>query len=180
MPGGPTVDRGDHLADPMPRASSRAAIADGGPRGSSGAANRSRAGLRPVVEGQTGADHPATTHGAYSMTKSDGIARRARNEKRRILDRLQLRQRDLDPIGVSYLDHYAKLRARIDAIDAYVDEHGLVRADGEPQPVMRLYVALQNSARLALGRLEGHLKARAPEPGEALRAYLDHAYPDVE
>ena len=41
--------------------------------------------------------------------------------------------------------------------DAYIEEHGRWRADGEPQPVMRLYVSLVNSARLCLGRLEEHL-----------------------
>jgi hypothetical protein len=50
--------------------------------------------------------------------------------------------------------------AKVDLIDRYVDEQGLIREGGEPQPVLRLYVALQNSARLALTRLEAHLTER--------------------
>lgn len=114
----------------------------------------------------------AAKHDGYGSTKNDEIARRARNEKRRLLDRLGLRQRDLDPVGVAYLDHYAKLRARLDSVDAYLDEHGLIRADGEPQPVLRFYVSLANSARLALAKLEGHLRERKIDPGEELRRYL--------
>jgi hypothetical protein len=114
----------------------------------------------------------ASKHDGYGSTRNDEIRRRAGNEKRRLLDRLGLRQRDLDPIGLAYLDHYATLRARLDAIDAYLDEHGLIRPDGEPQPVLRLYAALTNSARLGLAKLEGHLRERKVDPNEELRRYL--------
>jgi hypothetical protein len=100
-------------------------------------------------------------HGAYAERR---IRPQARAHRRRVLRRLRLSPRDLDPFGKGYLDAYCRLLAKIEAIDAYIEEHGLVRDDGEPQPVMRLYVALQNSARLALARLEDHLQRRLDDP----------------
>jgi hypothetical protein len=84
-----------------------------------------------------------------------------------------LRAGDLDPIGRAYLDQYARVQAKLDLADAYLGEHGMIRSDGEPQPIMRLYVSLANSARLALARLEDHLRVRRQDPGAALAAYLD-------
>jgi hypothetical protein len=89
-----------------------------------------------------------------------------------VLRQLRLSPRDLDAIGRGYLDAYVTLRAKVDAIDAYVDEHGLIRPDGEPQPVLKLYVSLQNSARLALARLEQHVRVRRSDPIEDLQTYL--------
>jgi hypothetical protein len=77
-----------------------------------------------------------------------------------VLRQLRLRSRDLDPVGRGYLDAYVRLWAKLDLIDGYVAEHGVIREDGEPQPVMSLYVSLHNSARLALQRLEAHLVRR--------------------
>ena len=82
---------------------------------------------------------------------------------------LRLRAGDLSPIGKGYLDAYVRLRAKIELIDDYLGEHGLIREDGSVQPVMGLYVSLQNAARLALGRLEQHLQQNhGPDPLEAL------------
>lgn len=98
-----------------------------------------------------------TKHGAASETQ---IRPRARNHRRRVLRQLRLRPRDLDPIGLGYLDAYVRLQAKLDAIDAYVAEHGLIRGDGELQPCMKAYATFSNSARLALQRLESHLTDR--------------------
>jgi hypothetical protein len=62
------------------------------------------------------------------------------------------------------LDQYVRIIGKIDLIDRYLAEYGVLRPDGEPQPAMRLYVALQNSARLSLVRLEDHLRKRGIEP----------------
>ena len=72
----------------------------------------------------------------------------------------------LDPIGRAYLDQFCRLTAKVDLIDAYVAEHGLLHEDGEPQPALKLYGTLMNSARLALYRLEAHLEqaSRDPQP----------------
>lgn len=104
----------------------------------------------------------ALRHGAFSERQIRPVAARHR---RNVLRQLQLHVRDLDPIGKGYLDSYIRLRAKLEAIDLYVDEHGLIREDGEPQPVLRLYVSLQNSARLALQRLEQHLGSRVELDG---------------
>lgn len=112
----------------------------------------------------------ALKHGA---TSDDRIAPVARNHRRRVLRQLGLSPRDLDPIGRGYLDGYCRTIAKVEAIDAYLGEHGLMRPDGDPQPVLKLYVSLVNSARLALARLEAHVRGRRHDPQAALAAYLD-------
>ena len=94
-------------------------------------------------------------HGATSERQ---IRPLARAHRRRVLRQMRLRAGDVDPIGRAHLDAYVRLQAKVDLIDRYVEEHGMILPDGEPQPVMRLYVSLQNSARLALQRLEQHLR----------------------
>lgn len=89
-----------------------------------------------------------------------------------------MRTADLSPIGKGYLDQYVALRAKIDLIDAHVAERGLLREDGEPQPALKLYVALQNSARLALARLEEHVRARQSDPVVDLHRYLEAKHRD--
>jgi hypothetical protein len=65
-----------------------------------------------------------------------------------------------------------RLTAKLDLIDGYCIEHGLLRLDGEPQPALRLYVSIANSARLALVRLEQRMTACVPieEPLAILEA----------
>lgn len=101
------------------------------------------------------ANQNATKSGVDSQSR---IRPLARAHRRRVLRQLRLRASDLDPIGKAHLDAYAAIRSKLDLIDAYIDTHGLLRDDGEPQPALKLYVALQNSARLALTRLEEHFK----------------------
>lgn len=95
-----------------------------------------------------------------------------RNHRRRILRQLGLSPRDLDPIARGYLDLFCRLSAKIDLIDRYVAEHGLLTADGEPQVALSLYVSLANSARLALARLEAHLQTSRSDPNRVLIDYL--------
>ena len=64
-----------------------------------------------------------------------------------------------------------RLTAKLDLIDCYCAEHGLLRLDGEPQPALRLYVSIANSARLALARLEERMTIS--EPGVAPLAILE-------
>jgi hypothetical protein len=109
----------------------------------------------------------ALRHGSSSERQ---IRPLARNHRRRVLRQIRLRASDLDPVGKAYLEHYVRLTAKIELIDRYVDEHGLLRDDGEPQPAMRLYVSLHNSARLALQRLEQHLAERGVDVASALAA----------
>lgn len=116
-----------------------------------------------------------TTHGAHSENRIRPIAR---SHRRRVLRQLQLSPRDLDAIGRGHLDLYVRLVSKVDLIDRYIAEHGLLRSDGEPQPALRLYVSLANSARLALVRLEAHMdNTRRKSP---LDDYLDANYSEEE
>jgi len=111
----------------------------------------------------------AVKHGA---TSDDRIRPLARGHRRRVLRQLGLRAGDLDPLGRGYLDAYVRLVAKIDLLDAFYEEHGFLKPSGEPQESTRFYVSLANSARLALARLEGHLRERKVDPNEELRRYL--------
>jgi len=133
---------------------------------------RSLANLRPATVG----NQLARKHGAASEAQIRPVAA---NHRRRVLRQLRLRAGDLDPIGRGYLDLYCRTIAKVGTIDAYVGERGLIRADGEPQPCLRLYTTLVNSARLALARLEQHVRARTTDPVADVQAWLD-ALPDDE
>jgi hypothetical protein len=111
----------------------------------------------------------ARTHGATSEAQ---IRPLAANHRRRVLRRLGLSARDLSPLARGFLDLYCRLSAKVDQIDRYIGEHGLIRPDGEPQPVMKVYVSLCNSQRLSLQRLEDAVKAIRRSPGDELAAYL--------
>jgi hypothetical protein len=103
------------------------------------------------------------THGATSERQ---IRPRAANHRRRVLRQLRLRAGDLDAVGLAYLDSYVRLIAKVDLVDTFLDENPMIRADGSLQPCMALYVSLVNSSRLALVRLEDHLRGRqlGPDP----------------
>ena len=103
----------------------------------------------------------ALHHGARSERQ---IRPRAATHRRRVLRQLRLRASEVDPIGRGYLDAYCRLRSKIDLLDLYLEEHGLLLPSGEPQPCLKLYASLHNSARLALGRLEDHLRQHGVEP----------------
>jgi hypothetical protein len=113
----------------------------------------------------------AAKHGAQA-TKSDQIATRAANQKRRLLRQIGTRESALSPTARGYLALLARLLAKLDSVDAYLDEHGLIREGGEPQPVLKLYVSLVNSARLTMQRLEDHL-ADLDGGGDALAAIVE-------
>jgi hypothetical protein len=107
----------------------------------------------------------ARKHGA---TSADRIAPLARNQKRRVLRRIGFSARDLDALARGYLDLYCRLAAKIELADRYIEEHGLLRADGTPQPVLATYTSWVNAARLALTRLEQHLRGRENAPALAV------------
>ena len=97
----------------------------------------------PFAEGNTA----ALTHGATSETRIRPVAR---NHRRRVLRQLGLRAGELDPLARGYLDLYSRTVAKVELLDAHFAEHGLLKADGEPQggnEVLRR--SLVNSARLA-------------------------------
>ena len=120
----------------------------------------------------------ALRHGA---TTERHIRPLAANQKRRVLRQIGLSARDLDAIARGYLDLYVRLAAKIELADRYIEENGLLRADGTPQPVLATYTSWINAARLALGRLEEHLRARRDAPPlAALQAHIASTYGERE
>jgi hypothetical protein len=109
----------------------------------------------PFEKGNTA----ALVHGA---TSERTVAPLARNYRRRMLRRLRLSPGDLDSVGKGYLDLYCRTAAKLDLLDAYFAEHGLLKEDGDPQPATRLYVQLVTATRTSLVRLEDHLRSRDP------------------
>ena len=135
--------------------------------------SRSLANLRPAPPFAPG-NQAAVTHGANSERQ---IRPRAAIQKRRFLRQIGLRQSDLDPIGVGLLDNWARAQAKLDVLDAYAAEHGFIDRRGKPRGFAAVYVSLLNSARLALSRLDDHLRDRERVPaGETLEGYLAKTY----
>ena len=125
------------------------------------------------MTGGTPGNLNSSTHGAYSETRIRPIAR---NRKRRFLARAGLRASELSAVTLARLNGWARLEAKVELIDRHVNEHGLIRADGELEGVMRAYVSLENSARLALTKLEEALRAERGKREESLGEYLERAY----
>jgi hypothetical protein len=97
-------------------------------------------------------------------------------EKRRLLRRIGLLQRDLDSLGRAYLANRARAAAALHLMDEHAQEHGWLKPDGEPRGFARLYVAMLNSERLALGKPHDHLHAKRSR--SALDTYLGSEYED--
>jgi hypothetical protein len=115
----------------------------------------------------------AIRHGLHALTTDDQIRPAARNQKRRLLRQIGTRASDLDPVAKGYVNLLARVLAKIDVADDYVERHGMLRADGEPQPVMKLYVSLVNSARLTMARLEDHLRAHGDDPDGGIARLIE-------
>jgi hypothetical protein len=107
--------------------------------------------------GFTKGNQLSVTHGADSDARIRPLAARHR---RTVLRRLGLSPKDLDAVGRAYLDQFVRLTAKLDLLDRWLAENGLLRADGEPQPALRLYPTLANSARATLAKLEDHVQRR--------------------
>ena len=117
----------------------------------------------------------ALKHGATSERQIVPVAAR---QKRRLLRQIGLRQSDLDGIGRGLLANWARAAAALALMDAFASEHGWLDAKGEPRGFARLYVSMLNAERLALAKLEDHVRARHRDAGAALRDYLAATYGD--
>lgn len=116
----------------------------------------------------TGTNGAWTTHGARSEAQ---IRPRARTAKQRLLRQVGLSAAQLDGVARGYLDNWARAQAKVELMDRYLEQRGLVDQDGNLPGFMATYFAALNSARLALSKLEGHLKARSPE--DPFAQYID-------
>jgi hypothetical protein len=128
-----------------------------------------------VLRRDSSGDDMAVTHGAYSEGRSNQRAKTLANWWR---NRSGIRAGELTGTQAALLRQWSTTTAKAELIDAYIAEHGLMRADGTPQPAMQLYVALVNSARHALTKLQQSLGNR-PRRDE-LADYLAANYGDDE
>jgi hypothetical protein len=101
----------------------------------------------------------STKHGARSEAQIRPVARA---QRRRFLRQMGLRASDLEGLGLALLDNWARAQAKVVLLDAYFDRAGFLDEEGEPVPATRIYFTALNTARLALVRLDDHLKARDP------------------
>jgi hypothetical protein len=115
----------------------------------------------------------ALKHGATSPTE---IAVKTTNVRRRFLTRKGLRVGDLDAVGVARLDGWARAQAKAELLDRYFAAHGLLDEQGAPRPAAAIYFTALNSTRLALNKLEDHLRTRVRTPTADLEAYLATTY----
>jgi hypothetical protein len=100
----------------------------------------------------------ASTHRATSDVAVRAVAT---SQKRRFLRQIGLRQADLEGIGLALLDSWARAQAKVELLDEHFVECGLLDDAGEPRPATRIYFTALNSARLALVRLQEHLRDRS-------------------
>jgi hypothetical protein len=98
-----------------------------------------------------------TNHGGYSAHQIKPIAQAV---KRRFLRQNGLKIGDLSGVQLAYLDTYARCMAKVQLIDVHVGARGerMLSNGGEPDPAMKLYVSLFNSARLSMAKLEESLQ----------------------
>ncbi len=112
-------------------------------------------------------------HGAASPTE---IAVKATNVRRRFLTRKGLKVSDLDAIGMARLDNWTRAQSKAELLDRYFAQRGFLDEGGIPQPATAIYFTALNSARLALTKLEEHLRSTVRPPGADLDAYLATTY----
>jgi hypothetical protein len=113
------------------------------------------------------------THGAHSPAR---IAPVARAQRRRFLRQTGLRASDLEGLGLALLDNWARAQAKVALLDDHFAEVGFLDEDGEPVPATKVYFTALNTARLALTRLNEHMRERTRQPGAALAEYLEASY----
>ena len=108
----------------------------------------------------------ALTHGSTSERRVKPLAT---VQKRRFLRQNNLRKSDLDGIGLALLDTYSRAASKVELLDLYFAERGLLEEDGKPQPALAVYFVALNSATRSLKALREHLRQRAEvDPFETL------------
>jgi hypothetical protein len=129
----------------------------------------SRCGCRRCV-GFTVGNSDAVTHGAHSERVVRPLAT---VQKRRFLRQNGLRKADVDGIGLALLDAWARAQAKVELLDLWYADHGVLDSEGKPQPSLAIYFTALAAATKTLARLHDHLRQRAEvDPFEALSAHV--------
>lgn len=123
-------------------------------------------------EAQDQRQNAALKHGLRSERK---IRPLARSKKRAFLRRNGLLASQLDGPALANLNRWSRLEAMADLGHRYLDEHGLIREDGEGQPILKFLISVENSGRLAMRELQASLGRHRGED-VSLEAYLDEHY----
>jgi hypothetical protein len=89
-------------------------------------------------------------HGAHSST---ALAPRITSVRRAVCARMKVRQSELTWVAREQLDLYCRSRAKLLALDGYLERVPLINEDGEVAGCMKLYVAILNSNMRALEAL---------------------------
>jgi hypothetical protein len=99
-------------------------------------------------------------HGAQSHAH---LAPLIVSTKKSLLARMGMRQRDLSWSGRELLEAYCCSKAKVVAIDQWLEVNPLIDASGNPAPVMRLYIAALNTSVRTLEALRGVIASMARE-----------------
>ena len=102
----------------------------------------------------------ATRHGAQSGAH---LAPLIVSMKKSLLARMGLRPRDLTWSGRELLDIYCCSRAKVTAIDQWLEVNPMIDADGNVGGAMKLYIAALNTSVRTLEGLRGVIEAQARE-----------------
>jgi len=113
----------------------------------------------------------AMTHGARSERQVKAVAT---VQKRRFLRQNRLRASDMEGIGLAMLDNWSRAQAKVEILDAWFADHGLLDGEGKPHDATKVYFTALNSAARALVRLSEHMKQ--PRQRDALSDYLTETY----
>lgn len=124
-------------------------------------------------EAQDQRENAAFKHGLRSERK---IRPLARNKKRAFLRRNRLLASALDGPTLAHLNRWARLEAMADLASRFLDERGLMREDGEVEPLVRFVISVENSGRLAMRELQASLRAHGQGDETSLEDYLRERY----
>ena len=83
--------------------------------------------------------------------------------KKSLLARMGIRQRDLSWGGRELLDIYCCARAKITAVDAWLETNPMIDAQGNPAPVLKFYIAALNTSVRTLEALRNVVAEMARE-----------------
>src|SRR5689334_7485568 len=92
----------------------------------------------------------AATHGAHSVAF---LAPRVSSMKRSLLARMGLRQAELTWLGRELLDSYCRSKAKVVAIDEWLETNPMIRDDGTTPAVMKTYWCAANASTRQLEAL---------------------------